>query len=100
MSEDLHNPAEAPRVLAVGDIITDAFIKLSEDYAQSYTDDKGYKRLSFELGAKLPYGKKRAREHNSSGIDAHARVRKCAQFCTESRSWTWAMNFQWLRLGR
>lgn len=44
-----------PRVLAVGDIITDAFIKLNEEYAESYTDDKGYKRLAFELGAKLPY---------------------------------------------
>lgn len=45
----------APHILAVGDIITDAFIKLSEDHAETYTDDKGYKRLSFELGAKLPY---------------------------------------------
>jgi ribokinase len=52
---DNRGSAHAPRVLAVGDIITDAFIKLSEDYAQVYTDDKGYKRLSFELGAKLPY---------------------------------------------
>lgn len=50
-----HNAAEAPRVLAVGDIVTDAFIKLAEDYAQASTDEKGYKRLSFELGAKLPY---------------------------------------------
>lgn len=42
-------------MLAVGDIITDAFIQLSKDYAQTYTDEKGYKRISFELGAKLPY---------------------------------------------
>jgi len=55
MSDDSHNSAKAARVLAIGDIVTDAFIKLSEDYTQSYTDDKGYKRLSFELGAKLPY---------------------------------------------
>lgn len=52
-------PAEtqktAPHILAVGDIITDAFIKLSEEHAEVQTDDKGYKRLSFELGAKLPY---------------------------------------------
>lgn len=54
MSEDIHGAAR-PRILAVGDIVTDAFIKLSEDYAESSTDDKGYKRLSFELGAKLPY---------------------------------------------
>jgi sugar/nucleoside kinase (ribokinase family) len=44
-----------PYVLAVGDIITDDFIKLSEDHAEVTTDEKGYKRLSFELGAKLPY---------------------------------------------
>lgn len=50
-----HAPVRAPHVLAVGDIVTDAFIKLSGDCAQSYTDSKGYKRLSFELGAKLPY---------------------------------------------
>jgi sugar/nucleoside kinase (ribokinase family) len=46
---------KVPYVLAVGDIITDAFIQLSEDFAEVHTDDKGYKRLSFELGAKLPY---------------------------------------------
>ncbi len=44
-----------PRILCIGDIITDAFIKLSEDHATVTTDDKGYQRLSFELGAKLPY---------------------------------------------
>lgn len=44
-----------PNILCVGDIITDAFIKLSEEHAEVYTDDKGYQRISFELGAKLPY---------------------------------------------
>lgn len=53
MSED--SQKNSLRMLAVGDIITDAFIKLSKDYAEVYTDKKGYKRLSFELGAKLPY---------------------------------------------
>lgn len=47
--------SDVPHVLAVGDIITDAFIKLDEKFAESYKDDKGYQRLSFELGAKLPY---------------------------------------------
>ena len=47
--------AQVPHILAIGDIITDAFIKLSEDHAESSTDEKGYKRLTFELGAKLPY---------------------------------------------
>jgi ribokinase len=46
---------EKPYILCIGDIITDAFIKLSEEHAQVITDDKGYKRLMFELGAKLPY---------------------------------------------
>jgi len=44
-----------PRVLCIGDIVSGSFVTLSEDYATVTTDDKGYKRLSFELGAKLPY---------------------------------------------
>jgi len=51
----LSTETHVPHILAVGDIITDAFIKLSEKHAEVTTDDKGYKRLSFELGAKLPY---------------------------------------------
>jgi len=46
-----------PQVLCIGDIITDAFIKLDENYAQVTTSDNGQKLLSFELGAKLPYEK-------------------------------------------
>lgn len=46
-----------PQILCIGDIITDAFIKLDENYAEVMSDDKGYKRLSFEMGAKLPYEK-------------------------------------------
>lgn len=44
-----------PRVLCIGDIVSGAFITLSKDYVQVTTDDKGYKRLGMELGAKLPY---------------------------------------------
>lgn len=55
MSENQPSGAKMPRMLAVGDIITDAFIKLDENYASVFTDENGYKRLSFELGAKLPY---------------------------------------------
>jgi ribokinase len=44
-----------PRVLCIGDIVSGAFVTLSEDYVEMATDAKGYKRLSFELGAKLPY---------------------------------------------
>lgn len=45
----------SPHILCVGDIISGSFITLSQEYVQVATDDKGYKRLSFELGAKLPY---------------------------------------------
>ncbi len=45
----------SPRILCVGDIISGSFITLSQEYVQVTTDDQGYKRLSFELGAKLPY---------------------------------------------
>lgn len=50
-SEDI----EAPYILAIGDIVTDAFIKLREDQAEVFTDDKGIKRISMEFGSKLPY---------------------------------------------
>lgn len=48
---------EAPTLLAVGDIFTDAFIMLSEDSARIDTDPDGTKRLS------LPYGSKPSYDH-------------------------------------
>lgn len=42
-------------ILAIGDIFTDAFIKLNEDVARVETDEKGEKRLSLPLGSKPPY---------------------------------------------
>ena len=44
-----------PRVLAIGDIFTDAFIKLNEDVARIDTDENGEKRISLPLGTKPPY---------------------------------------------
>ena len=52
---EVNGETTMPNILCVGDIISDAFIKLSEDYAEVTTDEKGYQRVSFELGAKLPY---------------------------------------------
>lgn len=46
---------KTPTILAVGDINTNAFIKLTEDHIGSFTDDEGYERITIELGAKLPY---------------------------------------------
>ena len=46
---------EKPYILAIGDIFTDAFIKLREDYARIDTDPDGSKRLSLPFGSKPPY---------------------------------------------
>lgn len=54
---NIHEPhsTSAPTVLAIGDIFTDAFIKLNENVARVDTDDDGSKRLSLPLGSKPPY---------------------------------------------
>ncbi len=44
-----------PYILSVGDIFTDAFIKLREDKARIDVDSDGSKRLSMEFGSKPPY---------------------------------------------
>lgn len=54
---NIHEPhaKNAPKVLAIGDIFTDAFIKLRDDTARIDTDEDGTKRLSFPYGAKPAY---------------------------------------------
>jgi ribokinase len=48
--------AKMPYILAIGDIVTDAFIKLRDDKARIDIDKKtGEKRLSMEFGSKPPY---------------------------------------------
>ena len=42
-------------ILSVGDIVTDAFIKLLDDQAHTYVDDKGVKTLAMQFGTKLPF---------------------------------------------
>lgn len=42
-------------VLSVGDIVTDAFIKLLDDQAWTYTDDTGTEVLAMKFGTKLPF---------------------------------------------
>lgn len=46
---------DGPSILVVGDIFTDAFIKLREDYARIDEDENGEKRLSLPFGSKPPY---------------------------------------------
>lgn len=44
-----------PYILSVGDIFSDAFIKLNEEVARVDVDAQGEKRLSLPLGTKPPY---------------------------------------------
>lgn len=42
-------------VMCIGDIVTDAFIKLADDQAWTYVDEHGRKVIAMEFGTKLPY---------------------------------------------
>lgn len=44
-----------PYILSIGDIFSDAFIKLNEEVARVETDENGEKRISLPLGSKPPY---------------------------------------------
>ncbi|HEX7632870.1 MAG TPA: carbohydrate kinase family protein [Candidatus Saccharimonadales bacterium] len=46
--------SDQPDVISIGDIVTDAFIKLFDDKAVTYENDQG-KWLSMPFGTKLPY---------------------------------------------
>lgn len=46
---------DVPKILMIGDIFTDAFIKLDEDYARIDKDEDGTERLSLPFGSKPPY---------------------------------------------
>jgi ribokinase len=47
--------AEQPDIISVGDIVTDAFIKLIDDEAKTYKDDEGTKWIAMHFGTKLPF---------------------------------------------
>lgn len=44
-------------VLSVGDVVSDAFIRLAEDKAWTYVDEHGKKVLAMEYGTKVPFEK-------------------------------------------
>lgn len=65
LEEDVHHPnieedivsteTKKPYVLAIGDIFTDAFIKLNDNEAKVTTDEDGVEWLSVKFGQKMPY---------------------------------------------
>lgn len=54
-TQEINNSMTKPYILTIGDIVTDAFIKLREDQARIDTDPDGSKRLSMDFGSKPPY---------------------------------------------
>lgn len=46
--------AQQPEIICIGDIVTDAFIKLIDDQAVTYQNDQG-KWLAMNFGTKLPF---------------------------------------------
>ncbi len=42
-------------IIAIGDVVTDDFIKLFDDKAHTYTDEHGVKTLAMEFGTKIPF---------------------------------------------
>lgn len=54
-SHQVEGNKQAPRILAIGDIFSDAFIKLNEDVARIEEDSSGEKRISLPFGSKPPY---------------------------------------------
>jgi ribokinase len=47
--------AAQPDIISIGDIVTDAFIKLIDDEAKTYKDDDGTKWIAMHFGTKLPF---------------------------------------------
>lgn len=42
-------------IMCIGDVVTDDFIKLLDNQATTYTDERGEKILAMEFGTKLPF---------------------------------------------
>lgn len=55
INENKGETMDKPKILSIGDIFTDAFIKLREDKARIDIEPDGSKRLSMEFGSKPPY---------------------------------------------
>lgn len=66
------NKDRKPVMFAIGDMVTDAFIKLNENYAQVTVDRHGHKSLSMDFGNKPPYDE--VEVINAVGNSANAAV--------------------------
>ena len=72
-------------VIAIGDIVTDDFIKLFDDKAHTYVDEHGVKTLAMEFGTKIPFDHREVVEgvgNASNGAVAFARLGMKAAFVT------------------
>lgn len=66
------NKTNAPYIFSIGDMVTDAFIKLNENYAKVTVDRLGHRTLSMEFGNKPPY--EEVEVINAVGNSANAAV--------------------------
>jgi len=56
VDETQHKPAaQNPDVIAIGDVVSDDFIKLLDDKAWTYIDEHGTSVLAMQYGTKLPF---------------------------------------------
>ncbi|HVU59232.1 MAG TPA: carbohydrate kinase family protein [Candidatus Saccharimonadales bacterium] len=72
-------------VIAIGDIVTDDFIKLFDNKAHTYVDEHGVKTLAMEFGTKIPFDHREVVEgvgNASNGAVAFARLGMKAAFVT------------------
>lgn len=72
-------------VLSIGDIVTDAFIKLADDQAWTYVDEHDRKVLAMPFGAKVPFDSVDVVEavgNAANGATAFARLGIATSFVT------------------
>lgn len=77
---------QKPYILCVGDMVSDAFIKLKDDQAKVITDKKGNKHLVMPFGNKPPYDS--AEVINAVGNSANAAV-ACARLGVDAGLMAW-----------
>ncbi len=68
-------------VLCVGDVVTDAFIKLFDDKAHTYVDEHGVSTLAMEYGTKIPFDKALVVEGVGNAANAAVSLTKLGLRC-------------------
>ncbi len=89
MKQRARQKSDKPSILAIGDVFTDAFIKLDEAYAVVEKDKEGEEWLKLPFGSKPPY--ERVDIVRSVGPSPNAAV-SCARLGFDVRLMSWLGN--------